>query len=335
MIVRAASPDDLARLGRLVRADPACPLTMSDYRIRTAHGEYRPEWTWIAGQPASDGQHDDHDGHGQHDGHGSDGALAAGIWWGHPGQAAPETLDGLFARDDLPREDRPAVAAELIAAAHRAFAAAGGPVPDFHLMLPGDWRGKHDVVTALTWRWEAAARAGLTEELERLRFEWTKAAGLPASSGRLTFRAEPDDGVFVQIFRRVLDGSLDATTTKAASALGADTQARLDVAFYRDKMHGDRGWWRVAQTRDGQTVGFGVPSANSEVPVVGYLGVLPEHRGQGYIDDILAEITRILVTEAGADTIEADTDLANQPMAAAFERAGYRNFARRVVLHAP
>jgi len=117
--------------------------------------------------------------------------------------------------------------------------------------------------------------------------------------------------------------------------MGPRVQARLDVAFYRDKMAGERGWWRVAQTRGGEPVGFGVPSRNSEVPVVGYLGVVPEHRGHGYVGDILAEITRVLVAEAGAQTIHADTDLANQPMARAFERAGYRNFARRVVLSAP
>jgi RimJ/RimL family protein N-acetyltransferase len=107
------------------------------------------------------------------------------------------------------------------------------------------------------------------------------------------------------------------------------------VAFYRDRMRGDRAWWRVAEQAGGQPVGFGVPSRNSEVPVVGYLGVLPEHRGHGYVDDIVAEITRILAEEAGADIIHADTDLANRPMAAAFERAGYRNFARRVVLSVP
>jgi RimJ/RimL family protein N-acetyltransferase len=315
---------------------------MSDYQARSAHGEYRLEWTWIAEQPSSKGSNRSNGTNVSNStvvrdsGDGSDAQLlAVGIWWGHPGQASPETLDALFAHDDLPRQDRPVVAGELIAAAHRAFAAAGGPVPDFHLILPSDWRGQPAVVTALTWRWEAALRAGLTQELERLRFEWTKAAGIPASSGRLTFRAEPDDGVFVEIFRRVLDGSLDATTTKAASAFGPETQARLDVAFYRDKMHGDRAWWRVAQTSDGQLVGFGVPSRNAEVPVVAYLGVLPEHRGHGYIADILAEITRVLVAEAGAETIQADTDLANQPMATAFERAGYRNFARRVVLSAP
>jgi RimJ/RimL family protein N-acetyltransferase len=62
--------------------------------------------------------------------------------------------------------------------------------------------------------------------------------------------------------------------------------------------------------------------------------VLPEYRGRGYVDEILAEVTRILAIEAGATAIHADTDLGNQPMAAAFERLGYRNFGRRLVLSA-
>jgi RimJ/RimL family protein N-acetyltransferase len=321
VIIRAANATDnagdLARFAPLVVADPASPLTIAAYRARMAQGEYRPEWIWIA-EADSDGP-----------------LLAAGIWWGHAGEATPATLDAIYTHDSVSRDDRPVVAGELIAAAHRAFAAAGGATPDFHLFLPGDWRGRHDVVTALTWRWQAALRAGLTEELERLRFEWTKAAGLPGDSGRLIYRAEPDDAVFEDLFRRVLDGTLDATTRKTANAVGSQTQARLDVEFYRDKMVGERGWWRVAQTRDGEAVGFGVPSANTEFPVVGYLGVVPEHRGHGYVGDILDEITRVLVADAGTETIHADTDLANQPMAKAFERAGYRNFERRVVLSAP
>ena len=320
VIIRAATATDMptsARFAPLVVADPASPLTIATYQAGAAHGEYRPEWTWIA-EEDSDGP-----------------VLAAGIWWGHAGEATPATLDAIYTHDSVSRDDRPVVAGELIAAAHRAFAAAGGATPDFHLFLPGDWRGRHDVVTALTWRWQAALRAGLTEELERLRFEWTKAAGLPRDSGRLVYRADPDDAVFEDLLSRVLDGTLDATTRKTANAVGPREQARLDVAFYRDKMVGDRGWWLVAQTRDGEAVGFGIPSANTEFPVVGYLGVVPEHRGHGYVGDILAEITRVLVAEAGAQTIHADTDLANQPMAKAFERAGYHNFARRVVLSAP
>lgn len=117
-----------------------------------------------------------------------------------------------------------------------------------------------------------------------------------------------------------------------ASLVGAEAQAREDVAFYRDKMLGDRAWWRVAETPDGELAGFGFPSRNVDFPVIGYLGVVPEQRGHGYVDEILAGITRFLVTETGAEVIRADTDLGNRPMAAAFERAGYRNFARRLVL---
>jgi len=317
VIFRAATAADMARLAPLIVPDPASAMTFDGYRARTARGEYRAEWTWIA-ENSDAGP-----------------VLAAGIWWGRTDGPAPDALDGLFANESLSRDARPAVAGALIEAAHQAFVLAGGAVPAFHLMLPSDWRGRREVLTAVQWRWEAALIAGLTDELERLSFEWTPAAGVPQGSGRLTFRAEPDDEVFVGLFRRVLDDTLDATSRKLADAIGTEAQARLDVAFYRAKMAGDRTWWRVAETANGEAVGFAVPSANSDFPVVGYLGVLPEHRGHGYVDDIVAEITRVLVAEAGADTIHADTDLANRPMAAAFERAGYRNFARRVVLSAP
>ncbi|GAA3308769.1 hypothetical protein GCM10020295_71660 [Streptomyces cinereospinus] len=140
--------------------------------------------------------------------------------------------------------------------------------------------------------------------------------------------------MFVALFRRVLDGTLDAASRAGAAALGAEAQARADVAFYRDSMPGERSWWRVAEDADGRTVGFALPSRNTGSHVVGYLGVLPERRGHGYVDDLLAEITRILAEEAGAEAVRADTDLTNRPMAAAFDRLGYRTFARRLVLSA-
>jgi RimJ/RimL family protein N-acetyltransferase len=191
------------------------------------------------------------------------------------------------------------------------------------------------VIAALDWRERAARQAGLTARLERLRYEWTPQAGLPDRPGRLRFRPEPDDEVFVQLFRRVLAGTLDATSRLDAEAIGAQAQARLDTAFYREKMLGERAWWRVAETPAGEAVGFGLPSRNTDFAVVGYLGVLPEHRGHGYVDDILAEITWVLAAQDSATVIRADTDLENRPMAAAFDRAGYRNFARRLVLSAP
>jgi RimJ/RimL family protein N-acetyltransferase len=86
----------------------------------------------------------------------------------------------------------------------------------------------------------------------------------------------------------------------------------------------------MAYTPDGHVAGFTIPSANEDFPVIGYLGVVPEMRGHGYGHDLLAEATRIHQQE-GARIIRADTDVTNAPMAAAFERTRYRNFAVRLI----
>ncbi|MFJ4189357.1 GNAT family N-acetyltransferase [Kitasatospora sp. NPDC089509] len=320
MITRPTTASELDRVLPLIAPDPGAALTADTYRSRLADGQYRPAWTWIA-QEAADGT-----------------PLALAVWWGDPADALPSALDGVFVHDSVrSAADRTELAAAVLTAAHADYAAAGADAaPEYHLSLPGDWRDRPETVAAVAWRQDAARRAGLPVSLERLRFEWTPEAGLPEPSGRLLLQPEPDDEVFVDLFRRALVDTLDADTRKESERLGAEAQARADVAFYRDTMRGDRSWWRVARTPDGEPVGFGIPSRNHSAPVVGYLGVLPEHRGRHYADDILGEITRVLAADpAATDTptrILADTDLTNTPMAAAFTRLGYHNNARRLVL---
>ncbi len=77
-----------------------------------------------------------------------------------------------------------------------------------------------------------------------------------------------------------------------------------------------------------------IPSATPYHRNVGYLGVVPEQRGRGLIDEILAEITRFHAA-AGAERITATTDTVNVPMAAAFDRAGYAVTQIRLVLGIP
>ena len=67
---------------------------------------------------------------------------------------------------------------------------------------------------------------------------------------------------------------------------------------------------------------------NPTPAVINFIGVVPEHRGRGYVDDLLAEGTAALHA-AGAEYVRADTDTRNLPMAAAFGRAGYAEFAQR------
>jgi RimJ/RimL family protein N-acetyltransferase len=322
MIFRPARASDLDRVISLLTPDPASALTADRFRMLLRAREYRAEWIWIAetaGEQDTDAL-----------------PAAAAIWWGPPEDGRPSALDGLLVVDSRSRGDRVELAARLLAAAHRAFTEAGlDKPPEYHVFVPADWHDRADATASVAWRREAARRAGLSVALERLRFAWTLRSGTPARGGRLTFKPEADDEVFAELFARALTGTLDATSRRHAESVGPLAQARADVRFYRDGMLGDRSWWRIAQTPAGEVAGFGVPSRNTECPVVGYLGVLPEHRGHGYADEILAEITRILVTEANATIIHADTDLENRPMAAAFKRAGYKVVGRRLVLSAP
>lgn len=84
---------------------------------------------------------------------------------------------------------------------------------------------------------------------------------------------------------------------------------------------------------DGTLAALAIPSATPYHRNVGYLGVVPQARGLGLVDEVLDEITRVHVL-SGAEVITATTDATNAPMAAAFERAGYRRTETRLVLEA-
>ena len=255
MIIRPSTDADLGRVLACQAADPVGLVPPDRYRADLASRNYRPDWTWIAEQ---------------------DGAIVArAVWWGPAASGYPHVLDCLHVSDSVPHWAD--LAAALLQAGHQAFRDAGAPDPPrYELRLPNAWRASADVSQAVRWRRAAAARAGLTQELERFRFEWTPAAGLPRSTGRLVFRPEPDDEAFIAVFRQVATGSLDVITRREVAARGADRQAREDFALYRD-MPGDRGWWRLAYTAGGQLAGMILPNRNPYGAVVGYLGVLPAH----------------------------------------------------------
>lgn len=287
--------------------------TATQYAERRATAEYRPQWTWIAEE--------------------GDQVLARAMWWGFPESPHPLALDYLHVHHSV--TDPATLVGDLLTAAHETFLANGAPeLPSYHLKLPLNWQEDPATVAAVDWRRAAAARAGLTADNERLRFEWTPADGLPEPQGRLEFRPEPDDEVMLAVFRRLTEGSLDTETRRGVAAVGVAAHARADFEFYRDEMPAPRDWWRLAHNPEGELVGLALPSRNASNAVVGYLGVLPEHRGHRYIDELLAHITRHHA-DLGAPRVVADTDLVNRPMAAAFTRNRYRTVEIRLVLSAP
>ncbi|WP_067140118.1 GNAT family N-acetyltransferase [Microtetraspora malaysiensis] len=300
---RPTVPADLDRVTAWIVTEPVGWIPADRYLAELAENMYRPEWTWIA---EVDGR-----------------VVGRALWWGPRDSAHPVALDCLDV--DSAMGDRAAIAAELIRAA-----LAGFPQPvQYAIKAAGGWRDDPATSMAVRWRRAAAHAAGLTREVERLQFEWAPVDGVPSAGGRLRF-AEASDEEFLTVFARIAEGSLDAQTRASLAAKGVDATAREEMDFYLNAP-GKREWWRIAYTHEGEVAGMAIPSATPYNVNVGYLGVVPEFRGRGYVDEVLAEITRIHAAN-GEPRITATTDVGNAPMAAAFGRAGYRNTEIRINL---
>jgi RimJ/RimL family protein N-acetyltransferase len=203
-------------------------------------------------------------------------------------------------------------------------------------------RGATDLGHALDWpvqapQWQhfpmqrhtLLTHVGYTPIRETLRFQWHSGDAVPQATGRLAFRSLPDVGeaAFLDALQQVATGSLDQRDREDRAEYGAEHTARTLYALLQT-MDYDPAWWQLAYGDTGELVGLVMPAATVSWGTIGYIGVVPEQRGRGYIDDLLARGTAILAARSGQDII-ADTDVANAPMANAFRRAGYTQFATR------
>lgn len=310
MRARRATAADVASLVSFPDSPGVVGLPREQVREDFRAGRMRPGWSWVV----------------EHEGR----LVGRALWWGR-GDIVPSALDAL---DVLPEvEDPRSAAVELLRGGHDDFAAAGErALPPCTVSLPRGWRDDAEATRAVAWRCAALADVGITSTLERRQYAWRPEDGVPPISTRVWFRKGSDEE-FVELFREVARGSLDVETRRALESTDEVSQAEDDVDFY-ESCPGERDWWRVATDRDGAPVGFIVPSATPYHRNVGYLGVLPGSRGQGLVDDLLGEVTR-MHAEAGAERITATTDMTNLPMATAFDRAGYQVTEIRLVFEAP
>jgi ribosomal protein S18 acetylase RimI-like enzyme len=294
-LFRTMAESDLDRILTCLEPPSVNTTTRENFVGYLASRHYRPEWTWLAVN--------------------GDEIAGLAVCWGFPAGDRPLALDCLYAAPSV--TERVPLWASLIRRLP--------PPMEYHIFtVPAE---RHD--PAIQERLEAAAAAGLTTLNERFRYEWTADDPLPDRSSRLRFEENPDDEAFIDVFEQISVGSLDIATRESVQRIGARATAVEDVE-HNQMMPGPRNRWLLAYDRAGELVGCALPSANDGGPVVGYLGVVPAHRGHGYVDDLLAEITWSLAGD-GATSIRADTDSTNRPMAAAFNRAGYRIHGLRLV----
>lgn len=289
-------------------ATPRVGMTPIEIDAEIAAGRLQPQWSQVAM---------DDDGN----------VIGRALWWGRD-EHTPIALD---VWDAVVDHDEPeAILASLLDRGHAVLAARGVAVPLPHAMrVPVTWRDNAAVVHDVHTKIANAAAAGLAKHNERRQFQWDHGTSVPTLSRRLRFE-QADDDTFITLFARGAHGSLDVMTQRELATTDALTLARDEVDYYRS-CPGDRAWWHVAYDQHGDTVGIAIPSATPTNRNVGYLAVLPEHRGHGYVDDLLAFITTFHA-DAGAVRITATTDAVNTPMAAACERAGYRCTETRIDL---
>ncbi|WP_017608758.1 GNAT family N-acetyltransferase [Nocardiopsis xinjiangensis] len=255
------------------------------------------------------------------------------FWRRGPKDTVPFLLDVLDVDDTAEDLDRVAVLAQLLRAACDQVLDPDGSWPEYLRFVDAGWREHTGLRRAVEERMEAVSRMGGVPFVERLRYAWRAAkAPVPSVSGRLRFRGIRDEEEILGLMVRALEGTLDGHDRADLAGTGPKQVARdnFDDEFARYST--PRSWWRVATLEDGEPVGFVLPARNAKHPIIGYIAVLPEHRGRGYIDDLLAEGTRVLTEEGGESRVHAATDLGNVPMARAFDRAGYTTLSGVVTM---
>jgi RimJ/RimL family protein N-acetyltransferase len=263
-------------------------------------GHRQPGWLWMA----------------LRDGH----LLARAAWWTKPGDSTPHALD-ILDLDDAAGADAVEAAAALLTTAMAGVVPSGRP-PDYIRFLAPGWRDEAASREAAENRMTVAERAGAQFFVERLRLEWRPGTAIPAPTGRLSFRQVSGPEELLALMTQVVHGTLDAHDRDDLTRMSPHHAAAKHYNGELDRYTSPRDWWRVAELPGGEPVGFVIPAHNGYYPIIAYLGVVPAHRGNGYIGEILAEGTRVLAAE-DAPRIRASTDLGNVPMANAFRRAGW------------
>jgi ribosomal protein S18 acetylase RimI-like enzyme/GNAT superfamily N-acetyltransferase len=241
----------------------------------------------------------------------------------------------------------------------------GMEAPFALVLLDVDWEGDYEPVgTRLLSHALDTARALGAEDLEHVidappvrpqfqhhaqkRIELLKSAGFylrretgryerggtepPTEPGRLSYLGLEEVGKekFIEAMERVSEGTLDREIREEREKLGTKRAAQ---EFFDDasRVQHDPSWWRLAYAPNGELAGLVMPAEPPGFLTIFYVGVTPEMRGRGYVNELLAAGTATLL-EAGRKNDQpliADTDISNAPMAAAFERAGWTRFAGR------
>jgi RimJ/RimL family protein N-acetyltransferase len=173
-----------------------------------------------------------------------------------------------------------------------------------------------------------AGSAGFDLFQEKEGFLWEAARPEPdRAPRRLVFRSLGEVGreLFAHTMGRGVAGTLDRADRHYEALVGPEAWGREMFEYLEPA---DEPSWKLALTPDGEPAGYILLSGFDEPDraTIVHIGVVPEQRGHGYVDDLFGEYNR-MARERGFRTSISDVDVENGPMRAAMERNGHRSEA--------
>ncbi len=149
---------------------------------------------------------------------------------------------------------------------------------------------------------------------------------------RLDFRSYEDVGEanFLQAISLVTKGTLDKFLKRSVENVGINEAVRIYVEELKT-IDFQKDIWVLAFNND-ELIGLVIPSNFGRgYGGINYIGVIPQERGKGYVDDLLIKGTQLLLNQ-GVSIIIADIDIDNFPMKDALIRCEYEFFYDLVIL---
>lgn len=182
-----------------------------------------------------------------------------------------------------------------------------------------------------TERIAVAESVGMYLFQEKEGFHWFGEPEKPATTGRLTYKSITETGrdLYANTISRAGNATLDRNDHWYRTMCGADNWGEVFVSMCEDT---EADSWVMGYDQNGEVVGF---VAVSEIPphsptkwdthpcgTIVFVGVVPEHRGHGYVDELVLTAQQIADRRGFMGLVDT-VDIENQPMTSAMVRNGY------------
>ncbi len=177
--------------------------------------------------------------------------------------------------------------------------------------------------------WRPLEAAGFRLLIEKQGFLWTDEGAPLEPPRRLVVRTLEEVGreAYGAVMARAAVDSLDREGRYYLAISGLDGWAREMFGYLEP---GDEASWLLAEERASrEPVGYVAigPFDEPGTATIVYIGVVPEWRGEGFVDELL-RAGMLAARWRGFQRILSDADVDNGPMLAALRRAGHDPSAR-------